>query len=71
MNTDNYRAWQIALQQRDQALYGLLALAFMLVGSYLFTYAAWVPPVWGRRIRVAYEVGGILLYIGIVVVCAI
>ena len=70
MDTSNYRAWQLALQQRDQALYALLALAFMLVGSYLFTYAKWIPQIWGRRIRAAYEMGGILLYIGIVIVCA-
>lgn len=70
MNTDNYRAWQLALQQRDQALYGLLLLAGILVGSYLLTYAKWVPATWGRRIRIAYEMGGILLYAGIIIVCS-
>lgn len=70
MNTDNYLAWQLAIQDRDRALYGMLGLAFLLVGSYLLTYVKWVPPIWGKRIRIAYEVGGILLYIGIVVVCA-
>ena len=70
MTTDNYHAWQMALQDRDRALYAMLLLAFMLVGSYLITYVKWVPPIWGKRIRVAYEIGGIFLYIGIVVVCA-
>jgi len=69
MSTDNFRAWQLALQQRDQALYALILLAAILVGSYLLTYATWLPPVWGRRIRLAYEVGGVLLYTGIVIVC--
>lgn len=68
MNTDNYRAWQLALADRDRALYGMLLLAFLLVGSYLFTYAKWVPSKWGKRIRFAYEVGGILLYIGTIIV---
>lgn len=69
MNTDNFRAWQLALQQRDQALYALILLAGILVGSYLLTYATWLPREWGRRVRIAYEVGGVLLYIGIVIVC--
>lgn len=68
MNTDNYNAWQLALADRDRALYGMFLLAFLLVGSYLLTYVNWVPPKWGKRIRFAYEVGGILLYIGIIVV---
>ena len=66
MNTDNYLAWQDALKDRDNALYGMLILAFILVGSYLVTYAKWVPPTWGKRIRVAYEIGGVLLYFGII-----
>ena len=69
MGTENFTAWQQALQDRDRALYGLLLLAFVLVGSYLLTYAKWIPPKWGARIRGAYEVGGILMYIGIIVVC--
>jgi len=68
MNTDNYLSWQNALLDRDKALYSLLLLAFILVGSYLITYM--LPPEFGKRLRVAYEVGGILLYIGIVAVCA-
>jgi len=70
MNTDNYMAWQTALQDRDRALYGMFLLAVLLIGSYLFTYAKWIPPIWGKRIRIAYEIGGILLYAGIVIVCA-
>jgi len=70
MNTDNYRAWQEALNQRDQALIAMFGLALLMVGSYLVTYLPWVPPAWGRRIRLSYEIGGILLYIGIIVVCA-
>jgi len=72
MNTDNYANWQIALAERDRALYAMLILAVALVGSYLFTYffPKWIPPIWGKRIRIAYEIGGILLYIGIVIVCA-
>ena len=66
MNTDNYLAWQLALKDRDTALYGIFVLALLLVGSYLLSYVEWVPPIWGKRIRIAYEVGGILLYIGIV-----
>lgn len=69
MDTSNYSAWQLALKQRDQALYGLLLLAVVLVGSYLFTYAKWLPPAWGKRIRIAYEIGGVMLYIGIIIVC--
>jgi hypothetical protein len=69
MNTDNYRAWQTALKDRDAALYGLLILAAVLVGSYLITYAKWLPPAWGKRLRLAYEIGGALLYIGIIIVC--
>ena len=70
MDTSNFVAWQQAILQRDQALYGLAALALALVGSYLLTYAEWVPTTWARRIRLAYEVGGVLLYIGIIAVCA-
>lgn len=70
MNTDNYIAWQLAIQDRDRALYGLVVLALVLVGSYLITYAKWVPPVWQKRLRLAYEVGGVFLYIGIIAVCA-
>lgn len=69
MNTDNYLAWQNALADRDRALYGMLFLALLLIGSYLFTYVNWIPPTWGKRIRIAYEIGGVLLYIGIVYVC--
>ena len=68
MNTDNYNAWQLALKDRDRALYWMMILAVGLVGSYLLTYAKWIPPGWGKRIRVAYEIGGIFLYIGIVIV---
>lgn len=68
MNTDNYKAWQLAIADRDRALYGMLLLAFLLVGSYLLTYVNWIPPKWGKRIRFFYEVGGILLYIGIIIV---
>lgn len=70
MNTDNYAAWQQLLNQRDHGLYMLLLLATFLVGSYLITYAYWIPQKYGRLIRVAYEIGGILLYIGIVIVSA-
>jgi len=70
MNTDNFTAWQIALQNRDNALYSMLGLALLLVGSYLFTYVNWIPPKWGKYIRLTYEVGGVLLYFGIVYVCA-
>ena len=70
MNTDNFSAWQVALQNRDTALYLMLLLAMLLVGSYLFTYVNWIPPKWGKYIRLVYEIGVVLLYIGIVYVCA-
>jgi len=69
MNTDNYNAWQLALQDRDRALYGMLLLAGLFVVSYLITYVKWIPPIWGQRLRIAYEIGGVLLYVGIVYVC--
>lgn len=70
MNTDNYLAWQQLLEERDRALYWLLLLAAGLVGSYLITYVEWIPQRYGKLIRAAYEVGGILLYIGIVIISA-
>jgi len=71
MNTDNYRAWQELLNQRDQAIYLLFGLAAILVIAYLITYAEkWVPPKIGKLIRLAYEIGGLALYVGIVAVCA-
>ena len=68
MNTDNYIAWQALIDQRNISLYWLALLALLLVGSYLLTYAAWLPYKYGKLIRIAYEAGGILLYIGIIVV---
>jgi len=70
MNTDNYRAWQALLNQRDQALYAMFGLAVLFIGSYLITYVSWIPEKTGRMLRAAYEIGGILLYIGIIIVCA-
>ena len=68
MNTDNYLAWPNLLTQRDTALYWLLLLAAGLVGSYLLTYAAWIPGAWGKRLRIAYEIGGVLFYLGVIVI---
>jgi len=68
MNTQFYQAWRAAMQQRDQALYILLVLAVILVGSYLITYVNWVPDKWGRRLRATYEIGGALLYLGMLIV---
>lgn len=71
MDTKNYLAWKALLNQRDLALYGLLFLAVALVGSYLITYVEWLPAKYGKVIRYTYEIGGLLLYIGIVIVCVI
>jgi len=68
MNTDNFIAWQALLNERDKGLYLLLALAAFLVGSYLISYLTWIPPKYGRIIRGMYEVGGIMLYIGLVII---
>lgn len=69
MNTDNYRAWQALLLDRDQGIYILFFLAAFLVGSYLITYVNWIPQKYGRKIRAAYEIGGILLYVGLIYIC--
>lgn len=69
MNTDNYRAWQLLLDQRDKALYMLLGIAIILVGSYLITYVNWIPAKLGKRLRLIYEIGGLALYIGTIIVC--
>lgn len=67
MNTENYQAWQLLLHQRNIALYWMLGLSAFLIASYEITYAQWLPQRYAKLIRYAYEVGGVLLYIGTVI----
>ena len=69
--TERYTLWRQALIDRDHGIYSLLALSLMFVVSYLVTYAPWVPARWGKYIRFAYEVGGALMFAGMVVVSAV
>jgi len=66
--TERYLIWQKELTQRDLGMYTLSGLAVLLVVSYLLTYADWLPPTVGKGLRFVYEVGGGLLYLGIIVV---
>jgi hypothetical protein len=69
--TDRFYLWQQALRERDQGMYSLVGLAFLFVGSYLITYVPWVPDRYGRVLRLCYEVGGGLLFIGMIIVSAL
>jgi len=69
--TDRYWLWQQALTERDQGMMSLFVLAAVLVASYLITYAPWLPQRYGRALRRAYEIGGALLYVGVLVVSAL
>lgn len=68
--TDRYWLWQQALTERDQGMMSLFILAIALVVSYLVTYVPWLPQKYGKVLRKAYEVGGVLLYIGVLLVSA-
>ncbi len=69
--TDRYWLWQQALDQRDRGMLSLFTLAILMVVSYLITYVDWLPPKVGRVLRIVYELGGVILYVGILIVSAL
>lgn len=69
--TPRFYLWQDALVARDQGMYSLIGLGVLFVGSYLITYVPWIPDKPGKALRVGYEVGGILLYVGMLVVSSL
>jgi len=68
--TERYLLWREALVNRDRGMYSLMILAVLFVVSYLVTYVPWIPERWGRYLRISYEIGGVILFVGMILVSA-
>jgi hypothetical protein len=69
--TPKYYLWQQALDNSHRGMYSLMMLAVLFVGSYLMTYVPWIPNKYGKALRIGYEVGGVFLYAGMLVVSSL
>jgi len=65
--TEKYTAYLAMLATRDQALMMLGALALLVVLAWELI-GSLVPDPWGSRLRRVYLVGGMLLYLGTLIV---
>lgn len=69
--TPKYYLWQQALADSHRGIYSLVGLAVLFVGSYLITYVPWISDKLGKYLRISYEIGGVLLYAGMLVVSSL
>lgn len=71
MDTVLFELWQTNIDNQNEAINMLAGLGVFLVLCYLISYAPWLPVKWANLLRVGYEMGGVMLYAGIIVISLI